>query len=83
MTGVQTCALPIYEGKQPDDMEIYAPDELKCWNYDIVLITIKNKEKAAKVIEELEKMGISREKVRWYEQKEIFWKYAKVNGWYA
>lgn len=77
------CVDPAYEGKQPDDMEIYAPDELKCWNYDIVLITIKNKEKAAKVIEELEKMGISREKVRWYEQKEIFWKYAKVNGWYA
>lgn len=77
------CVDPSCEGKKQDDMEIYAPDKLRCWNYDIVLIAIKNRNKAAEVIEELIEMGILREKIRWYEQKEIFWKYAKVNGWYA
>lgn len=77
------CVDPACEGKKQDGMEVYGIGELGQWEYDIVLVTIKNREKAAKVIEELVKAGISREKIRWYDQKEIFWKYARVNGWYA
>ena len=50
--------------------------------YDVVLIAIKNERKAAEVRKKLVELGIPCEKIRWYDQKEIFWKYARANGWY-
>lgn len=72
-----------YLNAKQDDLELRSPDELRKWEYDVVLIAIKNARKAATIRNELEQMGILREKIRWYEQKEIFWKYARINGWLA
>lgn len=50
-------------------------------DYDIILITVKNYEKSVEIREDLVDGGIPNEKIRWYEQKEIYWKYAESNGW--
>lgn len=77
------CVDPAYKNMKNSDFDVCSPDELRQWEYDIVLITVKNREKATAIKKELEEAGILEEKIRWYEQKEIFWKYAKVNGWFA
>lgn len=51
--------------------------------YDFILITVKNREKADKIRKYLISKGILNEKIRWYEQKEIYWKYAESNGWFT
>lgn len=48
-------------------------------NYDYVIITIKNPAKAAEVKENLQTI-ISADKILWFEQPEIFWKYAEADG---
>lgn len=73
------CVDPAYEKMQQDGMEVFSPEMLIHWDYDIVLITVKNSTKAVDIRNDLEKEGIPHEKIRWYEQKEIFWKYAEAN----
>lgn len=75
------CVDPAYATIRQEGIRICSPKKLTEWEYDIVLIAIKNREKADAVKVELESMGIAREKICWFEQKEIFWKYAEVNGW--
>jgi len=75
------CVDYAYEKMEQDELNVSSPKELLQWDYDIVLITIKNQEKATEIKHILEGMGVVREKIRWYEQKEIFWKYAQINGW--
>ena len=50
-------------------------------DYDLILITVKNPKKAMEIREGLTYEGIPDEKIRWYEQKEIYWEYAESNGW--
>ncbi len=76
------CVDPACKNMHYDDFVVCSPDKLQQWEYDIVLIAIKNREKAMAVKGELMQAGILEEKLRWYEQKEIFWKYARVNGWF-
>lgn len=49
--------------------------------YDYILITVKNKTKANEVKQKLKAMNIPEDKILWFEQKEIFWKFAEINGW--
>ncbi|MBQ8665514.1 MAG: glycosyltransferase [Lachnospiraceae bacterium] len=52
-----------------------APDD-----YDSIVIAIKNQEAAMKVKEKLMDTGIDGEKIFWFRQDEIFWKYADAMG---
>lgn len=49
-------------------------------DYDVILIAIKNKDKAESVMAELVSSGIEKKQIRWFDQTEIFWKFAKANG---
>lgn len=71
-----------YQNIKQADFVVHNPDQLMKWEYDLLLITVKNCEKASDIKKSLKKMGVADKKIRWYEQKEIFWKYAKRNGWY-
>lgn len=64
-----------------EDEPVYPPERLPEMDYDVVIITIKNPPKAREIKNSLIRLGIPEGKLRWYEQKEIFWKYAEVNGW--
>ena len=70
-----------WERFRKDAMTTVSPEELPPAEYDVVVITIKNAAKACEVKRQLEETGVPEHKIRWFEQKEIYWKYAKVNGW--
>lgn len=73
------CVDPAYKKIRQDGITLCSPAMLTHWEYDIVLITVKNPLKASDIRRDLEETGIPREKIYWYEQKEIFWKFAEAN----
>lgn len=75
------CVDEAWERFTGDSFPVFSPDRLEKMEYDLIVITIKNPQKAQKVKDSLIHTGVPKEKIRWYEQKEIFWKYAEVNGW--
>lgn len=77
----EACVDAAWEKLTGAAMQVCPPERLLELEYDAVVITIKNPQKAQEVKSSLVALGISEEKIRWYEQKEIFWKYAEVNGW--
>ncbi len=62
-------------------LNIAAPESVLQIEYDVIVITIKNPSKAYEVKEQLMKIGVPQKKICWFEQKEIYWKYAEINGW--
>lgn len=64
-----------------DSEPVKSPDRLSELEYDVIVITIKNAEKAREVKQNLILQGIPEEKTLWFEQKEIYWKFAEANGW--
>lgn len=70
-----------WEKVQGDSMGAVPPESLPQAGYDTVVVTIKNPVKAQEVKRQLAKIGIPENRILWFEQKEIYWKYAEVNGW--
>lgn len=56
------------------------PDLALHCNYDYIIITIKNADKAQSVRKELEDTGIPGDKILWFEQVDFFWKFAQAEG---
>ena len=56
------------------------PECLAGLEYDYIVITIKNPEEAARAGKTLLQWGIGADKIRWFEQREQFWKYAQADG---
>ena len=61
-------------------LNVESPDALKEENYDYIVITIKNSDKAVQIRTQLEDIGIASNKILWFEQKELFWRYAEAEG---
>ena len=59
--------------------EVMAPDKLSVLEYDYVVITIKNPAKAKEVREKLKEFT-SEDKILWFKQEEIYWKYIEAAG---
>lgn len=51
-------------------------------SYDYIVITYKYVPKVEEIRNSLIDKGIPKDRIRWFEQKEIFWKYAKDAGLY-
>lgn len=69
-----------FERYSGEDFAVCSPEILQEAEYDHIVITIKNPGKAAEVRERLIQDGVEEEKILWFEQKEIFWKYAEADG---
>lgn len=54
--------------------------EAGAYDFDYIVITYKYRPKAEEIRKALIASGIPRDKVLWFEQKEIFWKYAEYAG---
>ena len=54
--------------------------ELKEKKYDILLIAVKNKEKAEQIKRQFVDLGVEKERIFWFEQQEVYWKYAEAEG---
>ena len=74
------CVDPQYKKLTNDYMEVCEPDRLSGWDYDYVVITIKDKGKALSVKSELMESGINESKIIWQEQPELYWKYIEAEG---
>lgn len=55
-------------------------EELNTYDYDYILITIKNRFKADSIRNEFISLGVEEKKILWFEQPEFYWKYAKAQG---
>lgn len=60
--------------------EIPTAEQLKELDYDAVLIAIKNPGKAAEIKRSFEELGVPTEKILWFKQPEVYWKYAEAEG---
>lgn len=69
-----------YEKLSNEYLKVSNPNELCNWNYDFVVITIKNKGKALSTKEELIALGVENKKIIWCEQPEAYWKYIEAEG---
>lgn len=71
-----------FEYKKPkmQSQQVQMPKDLKTDDYDFIVITIKNPTKASQIRKQLEDSGIPSEKILWFEQRELFWKYAQAEG---
>ena len=68
-----------YERFAESEYKVNSPEDLLKWDFDYVVITIKNPKKAEEVCARLEDF-VDADKILWFEQKEIFWKYAEADG---
>lgn len=62
------------------ELQVENPAFLKEVNYDFIVITIKNQRKAEEIKERLIKDGALENQILWFEQREIFWKFAEAEG---
>lgn len=69
-----------YERLSSDRFLVESPNIILNKEYDYVVITIKNLEKAQAVRKELEGLGIPGDKILWFEQIEFFWKFVQAEG---
>lgn len=69
-----------HAGINDGDLDIQPPEKLGLMDYDYVVITIKNPTKAALIRRQLEALRIRPEKILWFEQRELFWRYAEAEG---
>lgn len=61
-------------------LNVQAPELLKTMHFDYIVITIKNPAKAKEIRTQLEELGVSQEKILWFEQNDLFWRYAEAEG---
>ena len=73
------CVDPNFEKFNEEEFPVFPVDSLRELEYDYIVITIKNPAKASEVKFKLEEL-VSKEKILWFEQPEIFWKYAEADG---
>lgn len=73
------CVDPNYKKCSCEEFQVLPLDSLFKLDFDYVVITIKNPIKANEVKAKLEEF-VSKEKILWFEQPEVFWKYAEADG---
>ena len=63
-----------------DPLQIQSPAVLSSMDYDYIVITVKNPMKAEQIRKSLEEMGVEPAKILWFEQRDLFWRYAEAEG---
>lgn len=69
-----------YARLKDDVLQIKSPAALEEIDYDFIVITIKNPVKAVQIREALEEQGVEPGRILWFEQRELFWRYAEAEG---
>lgn len=75
-----TCIDFAYERLNSEEFVVESPDAINDYEYDYVVITIKNPWKAQAVRLDLQKLGIVNDKILWFDQTEFFWKFVQADG---
>ncbi len=75
-----TCVDFAYERLSSDEFLVESPYAILECDYDYVVITVKNSVKEQEIRKKLLDMGISGERIVWFEQPEFFWKFVQAEG---
>lgn len=75
-----TCIDFSYERLNNEEFGVEDPGAVTGYDYDYIVITIKNPQKAANVREELRGLGIADDRILWFDQTEFFWKFVQADG---
>lgn len=75
-----TCIDFSYERLSSEEFVVESPDVINVYQYDYVVITIKNPQKAQGIRTDLQKMGIADDKILWFDQTEFFWRFVWADG---
>lgn len=74
------CIDAAYKRLNSNEFPVEPPEYALSRDYDYIVITIKNFDKAQAVKNELQNIGIPDDKILWFEQSEFFWKFARAEG---
>lgn len=74
------CVDPKYKELSTMDLPVEMPQKIFCSDFDYIVITIKNKEKAMQIKKSLIMQNIQEEKIIWCGQPEAYWKYLAAEG---
>ena len=69
-----------WEKYKDRDPVVVPPDTVDPDKYDCLVITVKNPNKTMEIRAQLLEAQIPEEKIFWFEQKDIFWKFAEAEG---
>lgn len=69
-----------YETMTGYPFEVKNPSVWRELDFDVVVITIKNPDKAKETAAQLCALGIDPAKIRHFDQKELFWRFAEADG---
>lgn len=69
-----------WEKYKDRDPVVVPPDTVDPNAYDFLVITIKNPDKAMEIKARLLEAHIPEDKILWFEQKEIYWKFLEAEG---
>ena len=69
-----------HERYQDRGEEVLPPYSILNSSFDSIVITIKNRGAAGRIREKLRDIGIDGDRIFWFEQEEIFWRYADAIG---
>lgn len=75
-----TCIDFAHERLNSSTFSVEPPEVALNYEYNYIIITIKNPKKAQAVRQELEELGIARDKILWFDQTEFFWKFVQADG---
>lgn len=75
-----TCIDFSYERLNSEEFVVESPDVINDHEYDYVVITIKNPQKAQGIRSDLQKLGIEDAKLLWFDQTEFFWRFVRADG---
>lgn len=69
-----------YERMDESDFQVRNPADWAKMEFDVVVITIKNPKKAEEIRRRLCETGMEPSEIYWFEQKELFWRFAEADG---
>lgn len=75
-----TCIDFSHELLNSEEFVVKDPGAVNENEYDFIVITIKNPQKAQDIREDLKKLGIADGRILWFDQTEFFWKFAQADG---
>lgn len=75
-----TCIDFSHERLGSEEFVVESPDVTAAYEYDYIVITVKNPQKAQEIRTDLQKLGIAEEKLLWFDQTEFFWKFVQADG---
>lgn len=75
-----TCVDFSYERLCSEEFKVESPQLVDGYDYDYIVITIKNPQKAQEIKKELESTGVAENRILWFDQTEFFWRFVRADG---